>query len=175
LRVPQDIRPGAHNLCKGKLPLVKAGAEAGNAVAQGFKLDVAGRCICDPTTAGPGCAYCVVPGSCGNPQASARANLNACADFGQRRSYGPAYNFVRDPVTRLSRCVCNPASTPHCAACIFPGVCKYCNAPFELVDGKCGAPLLTCLFSTCLRLTVFWPFLLCAIAAACFCASAACA
>ncbi len=97
-----------------------------------------GKCICDPTTAGPSCAFCIVPGSCGNPLGGTRANLKACADFGKRRQYGRAYNFVKDPVTGLGRCECNPQSTPHCAACLFPGVCKFCNAPFELVDGKCG-------------------------------------
>ena len=91
--------------------------------------------MCDPTTAGPGCAFCTVPGSCGSPVGK---NLKACADFAAPKSYGPAYQFVRDAVTGLGRCVCNPASTPHCAACLFPGVCQYCNAPFELVEGECG-------------------------------------
>lgn len=104
---------------------------------QGYKLDVTGKCVCDPTTAGPGCAFCIVPGSCGSAKPGAK-NLKACADFGTAQPYGRAYNFVRDAVSGLGRCECNAASVPHCAACLFPGVCLFCNAPFELVGGKCG-------------------------------------
>ncbi len=113
--------------------------------AQGYKLDAQGACICDPTTAGVGCTYCVVPGSCGSPLPG-KDNGQACAEFAHPKSYGPAFRFMRDALTGLGRCECNPAFELHCASCIFPGLCRFCNAPFELLDGKCGtrsAPLST--------------------------------
>ncbi len=42
---------------------------------QGFVTAKSGRCICDPINAGPGCCFCVTPGTCGPQLTDAQAQL----------------------------------------------------------------------------------------------------
>ena len=41
--------------------------------AQGFVTAKSGKCICDPINAGPGCCFCVTPGTCGPQLTDAQA------------------------------------------------------------------------------------------------------
>jgi len=42
---------------------------------QGFVTAKSGKCICDPINAGPGCCFCVTPGTCGPQLTDAQALL----------------------------------------------------------------------------------------------------
>ena len=90
--------------------------------AQGFVTAKSGKCICDPINAGPGCCFCVTPGTCGPQLTDAQAQT--------------AYQ-----VSTLSS---HPCVGPH-TACWAPAAQGLCaggkvEAPRrERTPGTCGA------------------------------------